>query len=192
MIKIQFSESFCFLVNIDAFELWYWRMKKAVAQLCPTLCDLMDYIVHGVLQARILAWVVVPFSRDLPTQGLNPGLLHCRQILYKLSRKGSPGILEWVAYPFSRGSSQPKNWTRVSCIADSLQTELSGKPCMKTPLVFPKGRREDLLRPINSVKSKKIWSGCIYGKVSHHLFNHLVIDNDTEWELYLFQELSHL
>ena len=39
------------------------------------------------------------------TQGLNPGLSHCMQILYQLSHKGSPRILEWVAYPFSRGSS---------------------------------------------------------------------------------------
>ena len=35
-----------------------------------------------------------------PTQGLNPGLQHCRQILYQLSHQGSPRILEWVAYPF--------------------------------------------------------------------------------------------
>ena len=42
-----------------------------------------------------------------PTQGLNPGLLHCRQILYTLSHQGSPRILEWVAYPFSSGSSWP-------------------------------------------------------------------------------------
>ena len=37
-----------------------------------------------------------------PTQGSNPGLSHCKQILYQLSHKGSPRILEWVAYPFSR------------------------------------------------------------------------------------------
>ena len=43
----------------------------------------------------------------LPTQGSNQGLLHCRQLLYHLSHQGSPRILEWVAYPFSRGSSQP-------------------------------------------------------------------------------------
>ena len=42
-----------------------------------------------------------------PTKGLNPGLPHCRQILYKLSHQGSPRIL--VAYPFSRGSFQPRN-----------------------------------------------------------------------------------
>ena len=50
------------------------------------------------------------------TQGLNPGLLHCRQILYQLSHKGSPRIPEWVAYTFSSGSSWPKNRTGVSCL----------------------------------------------------------------------------
>jgi len=40
-----------------------------------------------------------------PTQGSNPGHPHCRGILYQLSHKGSPRILEWVAYPFSSGSS---------------------------------------------------------------------------------------
>ena len=34
-----------------------------VTQLCPTLCDPMDYTVHGILQARILEWVAFPFSR---------------------------------------------------------------------------------------------------------------------------------
>ena len=39
-----------------------------VAQSCPTLCDPMDYSppgssVHGILQARILEWVAMPFSR---------------------------------------------------------------------------------------------------------------------------------
>ena len=52
-----------------------------------------------------------------PTQGSNPGFLHCRRILYHLSYQESPRILEWVAYPFSRGSSQPRNQTGVSCIA---------------------------------------------------------------------------
>ena len=51
-----------------------------------------------------------------PTQGSNPGLPHCMQILYQLSYQGSP-ILEWVAYPFSSRSSPPRNGTRVSCIA---------------------------------------------------------------------------
>ena len=66
------------------------KVKVKVAQLCLTLCDPMDFTVHGILQARILEWVAFPFSKGIsPTQGSNPGLLHCRQILYYLSHKGS-------------------------------------------------------------------------------------------------------
>ena len=50
-------------------------------------------------------------QRIFPIQGSNPGLLHCRRILYQLNHKGSPRILEWVAYPFSSESSHPRNWT---------------------------------------------------------------------------------
>ena len=39
------------------------KVKVKVAQSCPTLCDPMDYSVHGILQARILEWVAYPFSR---------------------------------------------------------------------------------------------------------------------------------
>ena len=39
------------------------KVKVKVAQSCPTVCDPMDYIVHGLLQARILEWVAFPFSR---------------------------------------------------------------------------------------------------------------------------------
>ena len=53
--------------------------ENEVAQSYPTLCDPMNYTVHGILQAR---------------------------------------ILEWVAFPFSTGSSQPRDQTQVSCIAD--------------------------------------------------------------------------
>ena len=52
-----------------------------------------------------------------PTQGLNPGILHCRWILYQLSHQGSIRLLEWVVYHFSSGFSQPRDQTRVSCIA---------------------------------------------------------------------------
>jgi len=53
-------------------------MKVNVTQFCPTFYNPMDYRVHGILQAI---------------------------------------ILEWVAVPFSRGSSQPRDWTQVSHIA---------------------------------------------------------------------------
>ena len=65
-------------------------MKVKVAQLCPTLCDCMDYRVKGILQAR---------------------------------------ILEWVARPFSRGSTQPRHQTQVSHIAGGFFTsEPQAKP----------------------------------------------------------------
>ena len=65
-------------------------MKVKVAVSCPSVCDPMDYTFHGILQARILEWVVFPFCGDLPNPGI--GLLHCRRILYKLSHKGSPAL----------------------------------------------------------------------------------------------------
>ena len=58
-------------------------MKAKVAQLCPSLCNPTDYIVHGIFQAR---------------------------------------ILEWVAFPFSGGLSQPRDRTQVSHIAGGFFT----------------------------------------------------------------------
>ena len=57
------------------------------------------------------------------TQESNWGLLCCRRILYQLSHKGSPRILEWVAYPFSSTSSQPRNWTGVPCTAGPVRAD---------------------------------------------------------------------
>ena len=51
-----------------------------------------------------------------PIQGWNPGLPHCRWILYCVSHQGSPRTLEWVDYPFSRRSFQPRNQTGVSIV----------------------------------------------------------------------------
>ena len=55
-------------------------------------------------------------------QGSNLGLPHCRRIIYCMSHQVSLWILEWVAYPFSRGSSPPRNGTRVSCIVGEFFT----------------------------------------------------------------------
>jgi len=61
----------------------------------------MDYTVSEILQARIWRGSLSLLQGIFPTQGLNPGLPHCRRILYQMSYKGNPRILEWVAYPFS-------------------------------------------------------------------------------------------
>ena len=66
-------------------EMWAKSLR------CPTPCDPMDcsppgFSVHGILQARILERVAISFSRGIfPSRASNPGLLHCRQILYYLS-----------------------------------------------------------------------------------------------------------
>ena len=75
-----------------------------VAQSCPTLCNPMDHTVRGILQAGILEWVAFPFSGGIfPTQGLNPGLPHCRRILYQLSRKGKPFVSEVTCFTTLEG-----------------------------------------------------------------------------------------
>ena len=48
------------------------KMKVKVTQSRPTLCDPMDYTVHGILQARILEWVAFPSPGDLPNPGIKP------------------------------------------------------------------------------------------------------------------------
>ena len=58
-----------------------------------------------------------------PIQGSNPGLPRCGQILYQLSHKGSPRMLEQVAYPFSREFFPPRNKTEVSSIAGGFLTD---------------------------------------------------------------------
>ena len=49
--------------------------------------------VHGILHARILEWVAINFSGDLPDKGSNPALLHCRQIFYHFRHQGNPRLL---------------------------------------------------------------------------------------------------
>ena len=70
-----------------------------VAKSCPTLVILWTVarqapLSMGFFQARMLEWVAISFSRGIfPTQGLNLCLLHCKQILYRLSYQGGPKCL---------------------------------------------------------------------------------------------------
>ena len=84
-------------------------------------------------------------QRIFPTQGSNPGLPHCRRILHQLSHKRSPRISEWVAYPFPRWSSQPRNRTRVSWIAGRFFTNwaIRGAPSQN-------GHHQKILQTINA------------------------------------------
>ena len=97
-----------------------------VTQSCLTLCDLWT-VAHQaslsirILQAIILEWVVCPPPEELPNPGIKPGSPALQAEFLLSETPGKP--LEWVPYPFSRGSSQPRNQTRASCIA-----ELPGRP----------------------------------------------------------------
>ena len=103
-------------------------MIRLVALLCPNLCNSKGCNPPGSSLHRYSSGqntevdCHVLLQGVFPNQGLNPGLLHCRWILYHLNHQGSPRILEWVAYPFSKGSSQPRDWTQVSIIAGGFFT----------------------------------------------------------------------
>ena len=102
---------------------WACAVLCLVTQFCLTPSDPMDCSLPGSSVHRDSpgkdSGVGCPalLQRIFLTQGSNPGLPRCRQILYHLSHQGSPRILKWVIYPFSRGTSRPRNRTRVCCIA---------------------------------------------------------------------------
>ena len=61
------------------------KVKVKVVQSCLTLCDPMDCIVHGILQARILEWVAFPSPGDLPNPGIEP-----RSPTMQVAHQGNP------------------------------------------------------------------------------------------------------
>ena len=101
---------------------WIWLMDYQFVVLVLNGYYMSES--HSVMSDSATPWTIesMPFPGDLPTQGSNPGLPHCRWILYQLSHKGSPRILEWVACPFSSRFSQYRNWTGVCCIAGGFFT----------------------------------------------------------------------
>ena len=97
------------------------KVTLKVTQSCPALCDPMDSPWNspgqncGVGSLSLLQGI-------FPTQGSNQDSCIAVRILYQLSHKGSPTILEWVAYPFPSELARPRNRTGVSCIADEFFT----------------------------------------------------------------------
>ena len=80
-----------FLIIIDDSDNFLKsKVKVKVIQLCLSTCNPMDYIVHGILQARILKCNLSLLQGIFPSQGSHLGLPHHRQILYQLSHKGGP------------------------------------------------------------------------------------------------------
>ena len=90
-----------------------------------------------IFQARIWSGLPCPPPGIFPTQGLNPDLPHCRQVIYQLSHQGRSEILEWVGYSFSRGMSWSRNWTRVSCISGGLFTSWATREALVLTQLCP-------------------------------------------------------
>ena len=88
-------------------------MKVKVTQLCPALCNPIDYTVHGILQARILEWVAIPFSRASSQP----------RDRTQVSSITGGFFTSWATREaFFRGSSQHKDQTWASCIGRQILT----------------------------------------------------------------------
>ena len=91
---------------IKAREVIYKKLWAFVAQSCPTLCDPMDCSpsgssVHGDSPGKNRVGCHFLLQGIFPTQGSNPGLPHCRRILYRLSHQGSPWLcIRWSFFNF--------------------------------------------------------------------------------------------
>ena len=111
-------------------------------------CSLPGFSVHGDSPSKNTGVGCHALLQEIfPTQGSNPVILHC-WILYCQRHQGSPRI-EWVAYPFSRGYSQTRNWIGVSCIAGRFFTSRATReaPHMCISSVVKSGRTLLLLGP---------------------------------------------
>ena len=111
-------------------------VKVKVIQSCPTLCNPMDYTVHGILQARILEWVAVPFSKGFSNPGIEP-----RSPTLQVDSSPTEEAQEyWSGQPIpsvSSGSSWPRNWTGISCIAGRLFISWGIREEYQNGLQFP-------------------------------------------------------
>ena len=84
-----------------ANEMTLWKKVKVfVAQACPTLCNPVVYLWNSPDKNTRVGYYSL-LQGIFPIQGLNPGLLHCRQVLYHLSYQGSPAIANEMTLYYS-------------------------------------------------------------------------------------------
>ena len=135
-----FLKSNCLLniSTIDIVVLWVFmemNVKVLVTHSCPTLCNPMDCSLPGsfvqeILQASILEFVAISFSRDLPGQGLNLGLLHCMQILCRQSRQWRPYEMKWLYYSWWIRTSEDISPLNIWVFVHLPMTTRCKQPCL--------------------------------------------------------------
>ena len=106
-----------------------WSEVK-VAQLCLTVCDPLDYTVHGILQARILEWVPFPSPGDLPNPGIKPRSPTLQKDSLPAEPQGKPrstgvGSLSFLQRIFL---TQEWNWCLLHCRQTLYQVSYQGSP----------------------------------------------------------------
>ena len=105
------------LLSINPHHYCPTLLKVKVTQLCQTLCDSMDYTVHGILQARVLEWVTFLISRgsSQPRDRTQVSCIAGRFFTSWTTRE--PKNTGMGSLSLSSRSSPARNWTRVSCFA---------------------------------------------------------------------------
>ena len=88
------------------------KVKVKFAQTCPTLCYSVEFSRPEYWSGELF-----PSPGDLSNSGIEPKSPTLQVDSLPAEKQGKLKILDWVAYPFSRGSSWPRNQTRVSYVA---------------------------------------------------------------------------
>ena len=116
--------------------------KSEVIQSCPALCNPMDYIVYGILQARILGWVAFPSPGDLPHPGIEPRSPALQVDSLPAEPPGKPkntgvgslSLLQWIFL------TQELNWGLLHCRQILYQLSCQGNPRILEWVAYPFSR----------------------------------------------------
>ena len=156
-----------------------WIVLCLVTQSSLTLCDPMDCSspgssVYGILQVRILEWVAMPSSGDLPNPGIKPSSPALQVDSLPCEPPGKPKNTGVGSQSLLQGSSRPRNRTGVSCIAGGFFTSWATKEAQLKPYLV-----NSQLFSISSSKPRK-----------GHNFKGMVSWGTVEFEDFFATEIS--
>ena len=172
---------YCSSIWVSASSLYFMKVKVKVAQSCPTLCDRIDYAVHGILQARILEWVAFPFSRGSSQLRDGTQVYHIAGGFFT-SWATREAQEYWSGQPVPSQGDLPHPEIEPespALQADSLPTELSGKPILYFIAPFisvlePLFASVTVQTEVNGKDSKyrsspgRLWGGGVLGAGEKH------------------------